>query len=324
MFIDTAKINVASGSGGNGCNSFLRDKHLSHPRPNGGPGGNGGNVIIRSDAHVHTLLDFQYRRHFKAQNGFHGSSNNKKGSSGSDCIIKVPPGTVIKDADTNSLLRDLEGPAEEVVICKGGSGGRGNAPKKEALPGSSGEKRNLILELKVVADVGIVGFPNTGKSTFVSKVSKAHPKIADFPFTTKAPVLGIVELGKDRRFVICEIPGLVEDAHLGKGLGHRFLRHAERAKVLMHLIDMAAFEGRLPYNDYKIINQELTCYSNALAKKPQIIAANKMDLGQAKDNLVKFRSVVKKKVYPVSCLTGEGLKELLEAAYKKLQIEGAE
>jgi GTP-binding protein len=292
-----------------------------HPRPNGGPGGNGGNVIIRSDAHIHTLLDFQYRRHFKAEDGSPGSSNDKKGSRGRDCVIKVPPGTVIKDAASDSVLRDLDSLCVEVIVCKGGAGGRGNAPKKEATPGEPAEERDLIFELKVLADVGIVGFPNVGKSTFISRVSKASPKVADFPFTTKAPVLGIVELANDRRFVICEIPGLIEDAHLGKGLGHRFLRHAERTKVLIHLIDIAAVEGRVPSNDYTVLNQELMCYSKELAKKPQIIAANKMDLPQAKDNLVKFKAFVKKRVYAVSCPKGEGIKGLLEAVYKKLQTQ---
>lgn len=318
MFIDTAKIHVASGKGGNGCNSFLRDRRIGHPRPNGGPGGSGGDIAIKSDIHIHTLLDFQYKRHFKAQSGFHGSSNDKKGAEGSDCIIRVPPGTVVKDASSAVVLRDLQAAGEQVIVCKGGKGGRGNAPGKEALPGGPSEERELFLELKLIADVGIVGFPNAGKSTLISKVSKARPRIADFPFTTKAPVLGIVDLKGDRRFILCEIPGLIEGAHSGKGLGIRFLRHAERTKILIHLVDMAAVEGRNPLDDYRALNKELDFYGCQLASKPQIIAANKMDITAAKDNLARFRLAVKKKAYPVSGATGEGVAELLQAAWKKL------
>lgn len=319
MFIDTAKIHVASGKGGNGCNSFLRDKRIGHPRPNGGPGGSGGDVVMKADIHIHTLLDFQYKRHFKAQNGFHGSSNDKKGAEGSDCIIMVPPGTVVKDTSSAAALRDLQAPGEQVVVCKGGKGGRGNAPGKEALPGAPGEERELFLELKLIADVGIVGFPNAGKSTLIWRVSKARPRIASFPFTTQAPVLGIVDLKGDRRFVLCEIPGLIEGAHSGKGLGLHFLRHAERTKVLIHLVDMAAVEGRNPLDDYAILNKELAFYSKQLASKPQIIAANKMDISAAKYNLAKFSPAVKKKVYPLSATTGEGVAKVLEAAWKKLE-----
>jgi len=318
MFIDTAKIHISSGKGGNGCNSFLRDRHISHPRPNGGFGGNGGDVIIKADSHIHTLLDFQYKRHFRAEDGYHGSSNHKKGANGQDYVVKVPPGTVIKDAKNGFLLRDLDKADEEVVICKGGKGGRGNAPQKEALPGEPSEVRELLLELKAIADVGIIGFPNAGKSTFVSRVSKAKPRIAHFPFTTKAPVLGIVELSDERRFIVCEIPGLIEGAHLGRGLGLKFLRHAERTKVLIHLVDMAAIDGRAPIDDYKVLNKELTFHASGLSLKPQIIVANKMDLPIAEENLVKFKKVVKKKVYVVSGLTGEGINELLEAVWKKV------
>lgn len=318
MFIDTAKIHVASGAGGNGCNSFYRSLHLNHPRPNGGRGGNGGNVVVKTDEHIQTLLDFQYRRHFKAEHGKHGSSNDKKGAEAPDLIISVPVGTVIKDAATELVLRDLKEPGEEVVICKGGKGGRGNAPYKEALQGAASEERELILELKIIADVGIVGFPNAGKSTLISRVSKAHPKIANFPFTTKAPVLGIVDLSKERRFVMCEIPGLMEGAHLGRGLGLKFLKHAERTKVLIHLVDIAAAEGRDPVNDYRTLNEELEFYGGQLGSKKQIVALNKIDLTQAKENIKLFKKVCKKKVYPISTATGLGMKELLEAVWKAL------
>jgi GTP-binding protein len=233
----------------------------------------------------------------------------------------VPVGTVIKDAASDLVLRDLDTAGDQVVVCKGGSGGRGNAPHKEALAGEPGEERDLFLELKLIADVGIVGFPNAGKSTLISRVSKARPRIAGYPFTTKAPVLGIVELSDERRFVICEIPGLIEGAHLGRGLGLKFLRHAQRSRVLIHLVDMAAIDGRDPVEDYKALNKELEFYSSQLAKKPQIIAANKMDSPGAEDNLAGFRASVKNKVYPISAQTGKGVRELLEAACKKVQRE---
>lgn len=325
MFIDTAKIYVASGAGGNGCNSFFRSLYLRHPRPNGGPGGDGGNIIIKADEHIQTLLDFQYRRHFKADHGKHGSSNDKKGANAVDLIIKVPAGTIVKDAATGLVLRDLASPGEKAVVCKAGKGGRANAPYKEALPGSPGQERELILELKVIADVGIVGFPNAGKSTFISRVSKATPKIADFPFTTKAPVLGIVDLSGGRRFVLCEIPGLIEGAHLGKGLGLNFLKHAERTKVLIHLVDIAAVEGRDPTDDYRTLNKELDFYNTGadgrspLHLKKQIVVLNKIDLPQAKENLKNFKKVFKKKIYPISGATGEGIKELLEAVWKEVR-----
>ncbi len=318
MFIDTAKINVASGSGGNGCNSFFRDKRLSHPRPNGGPGGCGGHIVIKADSHIHTLLDFKYRRHFKAEDGSNGGSNDKKGSNGKDCIIKVPVGTVIKDASLDLVLRDLGRPGEEVIVCEGGAGGRANAPFKEATPGGPGKERDLFFELKLLADVGIVGFPNAGKSTLIWKISNARPRIANFPFTTKAPVLGIVRAKRGRDFVVCEIPGLIEGAHLGKGLGYQFLRHTERTKVLIHLVDMAGVEGRRPLDDYTALNNELGLFSKELAKKPQILAVNKMDIPSASQNLAEFKKAVRKKSYAISGATGYGISELIEAVWKGL------
>lgn len=326
MFIDTAKIHVASGKGGNGCDSFLRDRHLSHPRPTGGPGGDGGDIIILADTHIYTLLDFQHKRHFKADSGSNGSSNDKKGAYGADCIIRVPPGTVVKDVSTGLTLKDLDAAGAQVIVCKGGRGGRGNAPRKEALPGAPAEERELLFELKLIADVGIVGFPNAGKSTLISRISKARPNIANYPFTTKAPVLGIAELSGHRRFVVCEVPGLIEGAHLGKGLGLKFLRHAERTKVLIHLVDTAGVDGRNPADDYAKLNKELEFYNagandySPLHQKPQIIAANKIDLPQAKENLRQFKKSAKKKIYPLSGATGEGVKELLEAVWKGLKL----
>jgi len=325
MFIDIAKINVASGKGGNGCNSFYRSLQLAHPRPNGGPGGNGGSIIIKADSHIQTLLDFQHHRHFKADHGQHGSSNDKKGKDAPDLIIRVPVGTIVKDTSTGLLLRDLDKEGQELLVCKGGKGGSPNAPRRDATEGADGQERDLTLELNLIADVGIIGFPNAGKSTLISRVSKATPKIASFPFTTKAPVLAVAELPGDRRFIICEIPGLIEGAHYGKGLGLKFLRHAERTKVLIHLIDMAGFEGRSPVEDYKALNKELEFYNvganghSPLHMKKQIIAANKMDLPQSEENLKKFKKVVRKKIYAISGVTGKGVRELLEAVWKALK-----
>jgi len=319
MFADKAVIHVKSGKGGNGCTSFYRGKLVRHPRPDGGNGGRGGDIIVKADRNIHTLLDFQYRRHFKADSGSNGSSNHKKGRDAEPCIIRVPPGTIIKDADTKDTLRDLSTADQEVIVLKGGNGGRGNTKRGDAAPGGESLEQDLFLELKLIADVGIIGYPNAGKSTLISRVSKAHPKIASYPFTTTVPVLGIVELSKARRFVACEIPGIIEGAHSGKGLGFEFLRHMERTRVLVHLIDSAACEGRDPYQDYKRLNKELELYSKALAKKPQVIALNKMDLPQAEEGLGAFKKKTRRAVYPVSGAAGTGIKQLLEAVWKHVK-----
>lgn len=312
MFIDEAKIYVHAGNGGNGCSSFYRDRVVRKGRPDGGPGGKGGDLIFRADVNIHTLLDFQYRQHFEGQRGGHGSSNHKKGAAGSDVVIKVPTGTIIKDANTGLVLRELIKPGDQVVAAKGGEGGRGNSRNHLAEYGAAGETKTLRLELKLIADAGIIGYPNAGKSTLISRISSATPKIADYPFTTTAPVLGVVKLNNGVTFVVTEIPGLIEGAHLGKGLGDRFLKHAERTKVFIHLVDISAFEGRDPYQDYVKLNKELKAYSGELAKKPQIIALNKADLEPAKTNIKKFKSRSRKrKVFPISALTGKGVRELL-------------
>ncbi len=319
MFIDRALIHVKSGKGGDGCTSFFRDKFTTHPKPDGGNGGRGGDVIIKADPNVNTLLDFQYRRHFKATPGVNGSSNKKKGHDGKSCTIKVPPGTVIKDTSTQDVLRDLNSSKAEVIVLKGGRGGSGNGGRREATRGEQASELDLNLELKLIADVGIIGQPNAGKSTLISKISKARPKIANYPFTTTAPVLGIVELSENRRFIACEIPGLIEGAHTGKGLGFEFLRHIERTRILIHVVDVAAWEGSDPYKNYQLLNKELALYSKKIAQKPQIIAANKVDLAKTKEDLKIFTKQLKKKVYPISGMTGEGLKELLGAVWKKLK-----
>lgn len=317
MFIDSAKIYVRGGRGGRGCRSFYRDKYTRRGIPDGGDGGKGADIIVRADRNLHTLLDFQYRRHFCGLNGSHGSGKKKKGKDGFALVIRVPCGTIIKDAKTNCILRELNQDKDEVIVCRAGKGGLGNRHHCEATEGVPGEEKELLLDLKLIADVGIVGFPNAGKSTLVSSVSNAHPKIAAYPFTTKSPVLGVVNYG-DTSFVVADIPGLIEGSSAGRGLGDRFLRHIERTKILIHLIDISGLEGRSPIDDYQTINKELKNYSHEVSKKPQIIATNKMDLEGAKENLDKFRKAIKKKVYPISALKKEGLEDLIEAISERL------
>lgn len=321
MFIDEAKIHVKAGNGGDGCNSLYRDKfHSGKGRPDGGFGGDGGNVVFEADENVQTLLDFHYRQHLEAESGTHGGSNHKKGRRGNDLLIKLPPGTLIKDAENDLVLRDLVNVGDKVIITKGGSGGRGNSKDRSADRGAPGEEKSLLLELKLIADAGIIGYPNAGKSTLISKISSAHPKIANYPFTTKEPVLGVVKLYDEATFVVAEIPGLIEGAHLGKGLGDKFLRHIERTKILIHLVDIASCEGRDPVSDYKKLNIELRSYSKELAKKEQIVVLNKIDMPNVAANIKNFKKrVPRKKMYLISALTKEGLKELLDAVYKKVK-----
>ena len=318
MFIDHAGINLKAGDGGDGCHSFSKGKFQRYKRPDGGDGGKGGDIIIKADNNVQTLVDFYYRKHFKAESGTNASSNHKKGAEGKVLLIRVPLGTIIRDRDEEITYCDLDEVGRSVVIVKGGEGGRGNSRFREATPGKDGEEKNIVLELKLVADVGIIGYPNVGKSSLVSRISKAKVKVANYPFTTKTPTLGMVKLGPERSFVICDIPGLIKGAHAGKGLGDDFLRHVERTRVLIHMVDMAAVEAREPFLDLAAINKELGLYNAELLKRPQVIAANKMDLPLAPENLKDFKKKVKKKIYPISCATGEGIKELLEAVYKKL------
>lgn len=318
MFVDEAKIYVKAGDGGDGCNSMYRDRYHRYGRPDGGYGGKGGDVVFEADPNIHTLLDFQYRQHFKADSGSHGSSNHKKGRFGEDLHIKIPPGTIIKDASTGLVLRELLHAGGHVIIAKGGEGGKGNSRHRAAEAGALGEEKTVVLELKLIADAGVVGYPNAGKSTLISAISSARPKIADYPFTTTAPVLGVVKIHEGASLVVAEIPGLIEGAHQGKGLGDRFLRHIERTKVLIHLIDIAACDCRDPYKDYVKLNKELKLYSKELIRKPQFIALNKTDIDSAKENIKKFKKHIKgTKVFPVSAATGEGVKELLAAVYKK-------
>jgi GTP-binding protein len=318
MFIDQAKIYVKAGNGGKGCHSFYRDKYQRHGIPNGGDGGRGSDIIIKADRNLHTLIDFQYRRHFYGSAGGAGLGKNKKGKNAAPFFIRVPAGTVIKDRKIDCVLCELEKDQEEVVLAYGGRGGFGNQHHNQAATlGEPGEEKELLLDLKLIADVGVVGFPNAGKSTLIANISNAHPKIAAYPFTTKYPVLGVVG-NSGSSFVIADIPGLIQGSSQGKGLGDKFLRHIERTKILIRLIDMAGSEGRDPIEDYKIINKELTSYSSEVCKKPQILAANKMDLEEAAGNLERFKKSIKKKIYPISALKKEGLEELIGAIRKSL------
>jgi GTP-binding protein len=312
MFVDEAKIFVKAGNGGAGCRSFERFRGKKYGRPNGGDGGKGGDATIIADNNKQTLIEFRYNKHFKAASGKQGSSNNKKGEDGKGCLLRVPPGTVIRDADTGMVLRDLQRVADRVIIAKGGAGGRGNSAKRDATPGGQGEAKQLHLELKLVADVGIIGYPNAGKSTLLSKITSARPRIASFPFTTKSPMLGVARVG-DFSFVVADIPGLIEGAHAGRGLGDRFLRHIERTRLLLHLVDMAAVDGRDPNTSFKSLNKELKLYSSELPRKAQIVAASKMDISESKELIKKFKPGKPIKVHQISALTGEGVDELLKA-----------
>jgi GTPase len=317
VFIDQAKIQVKGGAGGKGCESYYTDMYTRRGIPDGGDGGNGASVIVRADRNLRTLMDFAYKRHFFGAHGGHGSSKNKRGKDAEDIIIRVPCGTIIKDEALDCVLGDLDSDQQELRVASGGKGGIGNRKNRVTTPGEPGEEKVLILDLKLIADVGVVGFPNAGKSTLISAVSHATPQIAAYPFTTKSPTLGVV--GRhEKTFVIADIPGLIEGSAKGKGLGDRFLRHVERTKILVHLVDMAGFEGRDPLEDYRIINQELKEYSPEVFKKTQIIVANKMDLETAAANLARFKKKIKKKIYPISALEKQGLEELIEAIREKL------
>ena len=298
MFLDEVKIFVRSGDGGNGLVAFRREKYVPKGGPAGGDGGRGANVVFIVDEGLRTFMDYRYQKKFVAPNGENGMSKGMHGRKSKDLYLKVPPGTVIRDTDTGEVLADLVEHEQEVIVARGGRGGRGNCrfatpsnPAPEiAENGEPGEERNLTLELKLMADVGLVGFPSVGKSTLLSITSKAKPKIADYHFTTLAPNLGVVETKDHRSFVMADLPGLIEGASQGVGLGHQFLRHIERTKVIVHVVDMSATDGRDPHEDYKIINQELGEYNMRLLERQQIVVANKMDIPAAQENLEEFKS----------------------------------
>ncbi|MGG1400399.1 GTPase ObgE [Bacillus salipaludis] len=329
MFVDQVKVYVKGGDGGNGMVAFRREKYVPNGGPAGGDGGKGANVVFVVEEGLRTLMDFRYQRHFKAPRGEHGMSKSMHGRNAKDMVVKVPPGTVVTDAETNEVIADLVEHGQRAVIAKGGRGGRGNNrfatpanPAPEiAENGEPGQERDVILELKLLADVGLVGFPSVGKSTLLSVVSAARPKIAEYHFTTIVPNLGMVETEDNRSFVMADLPGLIEGAHEGVGLGHQFLRHIERTRVIVHVIDMAATEGRDPYEDYLTINKELKEYNLRLTERPQIIVANKMDMPDAEENLQKFKERLEEEypIFPISAVTRKGLRDLLFAIADKLE-----
>lgn len=319
MFIDEVLINVEAGKGGDGCLAFRREKYIPMGGPYGGNGGRGSNIIFKVDEGLRTLIDLRYMKTIKGKKGENGKGKNQHGAAAEDVIIKVPQGTVVTDTDTGLILADLKEKNDEIVVAYGGRGGRGNtAFKTQSNPapnyaenGEPGESKTLKVELKLLADVGLVGLPSVGKSTFISKVSKAKPKIAAYHFTTLSPNLGVTKTKDGRSFVIADLPGLIEGASAGEGLGDRFLRHIERTKVIAHIIDMSGYEGRNPYRDYITINKELENFNEKLLDKPQIIIANKMDMEDSIKNLEKFKEKVKTQVFEISALTNAGLDEVI-------------
>ncbi len=330
MFIDQAKISVKAGGGGNGCVSFRREKYVPKGGPNGGDGGDGGDVIVRADKQLNTLLDFKYKAHYRAGRGEHGKGGMKTGKRGKDVVLRVPCGTVVQDAETGEVLADLVKNGDGCIAARGGRGGRGNArfatstnrAPRYAQPGSPAEERELQLELKLLADVGLVGFPNAGKSTLISKISAARPKIADYPFTTLGPNLGIVRYKNFKSFTVADMPGLIEGAHEGKGLGIQFLRHIERTRVLVFLIECTSPDIK---RDFDVLLNELRMFSESLGEKPKVVAMTKMDMatdeirrltGNRRRMKDRFGAIP---VCRISALTGEGLPELLDVMWKELK-----
>jgi GTP-binding protein len=337
MFVDRAKIYVKGGDGGNGMVAFRREKYVPEGGPAGGDGGKGGDVIFRVDEGLRTLMDFRYKRHFKAERGENGRIKSMNGRGGRDLVVRVPPGTAVYDAETGHLIADLTRQGQEAVIARGGRGGRGNVRFKSpsnpapriAENGEEGEERWVILELKLLADAGLVGLPNAGKSTLLSVVSAARPKIGDYPFTTLTPNLGVVDAGDFRGFVLADLPGLIEGAHAGAGLGHEFLRHAERTKVIVHVVDMSGPEERDPFADWETVSRELELYNPELARRPQIVAASKMDAPEAPERLRRFREKLAAErpdidVVPISAWTREGVPDLIRKVADLLDARRAE
>ncbi len=335
MFIDKAHIHLKAGNGGNGAVAFRREIYVPAGGPNGGDGGTGGSIVFEVDTNMRTLMDFKYQRKYLAEHGGNGKGSNMHGKNGEDLILKVPVGTVIRDERTNLVIADLSKEGDRFVAAKGGHGGKGNSHFKNAIrqapafakAGKEGQERNIVLELKLIADVGLLGFPNVGKSTFLSIVTKANPKIANYHFTTLYPNLGVVKLKSGDSFVIADIPGLIEGASDGIGLGHDFLRHVERTKVLIHIVDISGIEGREPLDDFRKINAELEKFNAKLAKKPQIVAANKIDLLSDEEGLLEFKKQLESEghvVIPMSTATREGVDELLNKVSELLKTVEAQ
>lgn len=331
--IDYAKISLKAGDGGNGAVAWRREKYEPTGGPAGGDGGNGGSIIIKATRNLSTLEEFRYKKEFKAENGEQGGKNKKFGKKGEDLYIPVPVGTLIREAETNTIIKDMTKDGEEFLIAKGGRGGRGNVHFKNSIrqaprfaeSGKKGQEINLIFELKVLADVGLVGLPNVGKSTLLSVISKAKPKIANYHFTTIDPNLGVVKVDRERSFIVADIAGLIEGANLGSGLGHDFLKHIERCRVLIHVVDVSGLEGRDPIDDFKLINKELELYNENLSKKPMIVALNKSELDY-NDNASKFIEVFGKdyKIFKISAATTNGIKELIDYTTEELENSNEE
>jgi GTP-binding protein len=335
VFVDEVDIRVAAGNGGNGCLAFRREKRVPRGGPSGGDGGQGGSIYVVASAHTNTLINYRFHPEFDAERGQHGQGSNRTGHNGQDLELAVPIGTLVYEKDDANpeeparLLADLQEEGQRVLVAKGGHGGRGNArfasstnraPRRHE-PGGEGEQKFLRLELKLLADVGLVGFPNAGKSTLIARISAARPKIADYPFTTLTPNLGVVRLGEDRSFVVADVPGLIEGAHRGLGLGHQFLRHLERTKVLVHLVDVSGASGRDPVSDLDTVRHELEMYQPTLAAKPQIVAANKIDALDDESRveaLARRAAALNLPFFRVSGVSGAGLPELLEAMWQRL------
>ncbi len=319
MFLDEVTVELIAGNGGNGCMAYRREKYVEMGGPYGGNGGHGGNIIFKADEGLNTLIDLRYRRVIRGDKGENGLGKGMTGASASDVIVKVPVGTIITDQETGLILGDLVKNNDEILVAKGGRGGRGNmalATRSNLCPsyaenGEPGETRKVKVELKLLADVGLVGMPSVGKSTFISCISKARPKIGAYHFTTLVPNLGVVTTNDNRSFVVADLPGLIEGASLGEGLGDEFLKHIERTRVIAHIVDMGSSEGRDPYEDYLIINKELENFKTNLLTKKQIVIANKMDLPNAKENLEKFKAKVDVEIFPISTITKEGIDKVL-------------
>lgn len=324
MFVDRGQVCARGGDGGDGCISFRREKYVPKGGPDGGDGGRGGDVVLEADGRLHTLSDFQHKSQFKSQSGGHGSGKGKSGKDGKVLVVRAPVGTVVSDAGTGEILADLAESGSRVVVARGGEGGRGNASRKTSTNraprirerGHAGEERKLNLELRIVADVGLIGCPNAGKSTLVARLSNARPKIAEYPFTTLKPALGIVEYESFKTLIIAEIPGLVKGAHAGKGLGIDFLRHVKRTRLLIHLVDLS----KNPYEDYLAVNKELELYDSELVKKKQVVVANKTDLPEAEENFKKLvHKLGRDSVFAISALEGTGVSELVSAVGNLLE-----
>jgi len=327
MFIDEVTVEVMAGDGGNGCMAFRREKFIEMGGPYGGNGGKGSDIIFKVDEGLNTLLDLRYRRVIKGERGANGEGKGKQGKSAEDVIVKVPQGTVITDLESGLVIADLTKKDEQVIVAYGGRGGRGNiafATRSNPAPafaenGEPGEVRKLRVELKLLADVGLVGLPSVGKSTIISKISASKPKIAAYHFTTLTPNLGVVRAKDNSTFVVADLPGLIEGASLGEGLGDRFLKHIERTRVIAHVIDMSGIEGRNPYDDYLVINKELENFNKSILEKPQIIIANKMDMESSKENLKEFKKKVKEPIFEISAIDGKGLDVVIEELSSKLK-----